>query len=441
MSSPRAPKVIVDPIYGVIDIRPVLPMVETEEFQSLGDKRQLGLAYLVFPSATHTRKAHSLGSYCATHELADRWLELGFITKKEGDALAGYALYHDVGHPALSHITEPLCPVPKGLEHMSINSALSLAIIRKRRKEIEASGIDFKLLESMASHKHPLHVGVSDKNFGMEKLDYLERDGLSTILSRPIGVDYLRHHIYYTKHGLAIDEKVVDNAVEVQNFYLKMYKNVYLRRTSAIVQRMVQKMIYHLILEGEITPGELPGLTDSELLGIMRFSKNPVVKTMYALYKKRDLYREAVVIRPKRFAAGDERPGKARRTLAASDAEIRHLIHAPNLHLKNQEGLLAAENEIAHAVGIPEEYILVTPITNPERFEAQDILVYRGPRERPASLKTRYPAHFKNLEEVAEDYITFRVCTTEKYREHLSSPQMARKVFKLLMSSGARKRS
>ncbi len=433
MSKPRAPKVIVDPIYGVIDIRPVLPMVETEEFQSLGDKRQLGLAHLVFPSATHTRKAHSLGSYFAARELADRWLALGFINKKEGDALAGYALYHDIGHPALSHITEPLCPVPEGLEHMSINSAHSLLIVRRRRKEIEACGIDFKLLESMAAHKHPLHVGVSDKNFGMEKLDYLERDGLSTILSRPIGVDYLRHHIYYTKHGLAVDEKVVDNAVEVQNFYLKMYKNVYLRRTSAIVQRMVQKMTHHLILQGEIAAADLPGLTDSELLGIMRFSRNPVVQTMYALYKKRDLYREAVVIRPKRFAASDERPGKARRSLAASDAEIHHLIHAPNLQLKNQEGLLAAENAIARTAGIPEEYVLVAPITNPERFEAQDILVYRGPHERPASLKSRYPAHFKNLEEVAEDYLTFRVCTTEKYRARLSSPKAAAEVFQVLM--------
>lgn len=435
MSKPRAPKVIVDPIYGVIDIRPVLPMVETEEFQSLGDKRQLGLASVVFPSATHTRKVHSLGSYHATRELADRWLALGFIKKREANALAGYALYHDIGHPALSHITEPLCPVPKGLEKMSINSALSLTIIRKRRKEIEACGIDFKLLESMASHKHPLHVGVSDKNFGMEKLDYLERDGLSTILSRPIGVDYLRQHIYFTKHGLAIDEKVIDNAIEAQNFYLKMYKNVYLRRTSAIVQRMVQKMVYHLMLEDEITSGELPGLTDSELLGIMRFSKNALVKTMYALYKKRDLYREAVVIRPKRFAAQDERPGKARRTLAASDAEIRHLIRAPHLQLKNQEGLLTIENEIALAAGIPPEYVLVTPITNPERFDAQDILVYRGPHERPASLKVRYPAHFKNLEEVAEDYLTFRVCTIEKYRAHLSSPPVARRIFQLLIKT------
>ena len=36
----RTPKVIADPIYGIVDIRPVLPMVETPAFQALGDKRK-----------------------------------------------------------------------------------------------------------------------------------------------------------------------------------------------------------------------------------------------------------------------------------------------------------------------------------------------------------------------------------------------------------------
>src|SRR5271170_8087715 len=120
----KSPKVIADPIYGITDIRQVLPMVETPEFQALGDKRQLGMAYLTFPSATHTRKAHSLGAYHATRELMKGWLELGFVNRREADALAGYALYHDIGHPAFSHVTEPLCKMPAGIKNMSVNSAL-----------------------------------------------------------------------------------------------------------------------------------------------------------------------------------------------------------------------------------------------------------------------------------------------------------------------------
>src|ERR1700735_3312731 len=108
----KSPKVIADPIYGIIDIRSVLPMVEAPEFQALGDKRQLGMSYLIFPSATHTRKAHSIGAYYAHQQLMQHWLKLGFVDRREADALAAYALYHDIGHPALSHVTEPLCEMP-----------------------------------------------------------------------------------------------------------------------------------------------------------------------------------------------------------------------------------------------------------------------------------------------------------------------------------------
>ena len=429
-----SPKVIADPVYGIVDIRPVLAMVETEEFQALGDKRQLGMSHLTFPSATHTRKAHSLGAYHATRELADRWIKRGAITEREGKAMAGYALYHDIGHPAFSHVTEPLCPVPKGAGgSMSVNSALSLMIIRRRRREIEAAGIDFKLLEGIACHRNPLHLAVSDKNLGMEKLDYLERDGLFTILSRPVGVEYLRHHIYFADGRLAIDEKVVDNAIEIQNFYLKMYKNVYLRKTSAIAQRMLQKMTHRLIVAGDIAASDLPGMTDSELLGSVRFSGDPAAHAMYHLFKTRDLYREGIVVRPERFAGNEARPGKAVFTFAANHRDIHKLIRDPALQPKNQEGLAAIEDAIGAIAGIPKNNILAVPIITPERFEAQDIMIYRGKGRKPASLKERYPAHFKNIEEVAQAYPAFRVATTGRYRAKLSSPRIAKKVLALLL--------
>jgi len=430
-----AEKVVSDPVYGIIDIRPVLPMVETKEFQALGDKRQLGMAYLTFPSATHSRKAHSLGAYHATRELGDRWVKLGMATRHEADALAAYALYHDIGHPAFSHVTEPFCPLPADApKGMSANAALSLAVIQRHAREIKACGIDFALVEAFARHKHPLHAAVSDKNFGMEKLDYLERDGLSTILSRPIGIEYLRHHIYFVNGQLAIDEKVIDNAIEAQNFYVKMYKNVYLRKTPMIAQRMVQKMAHRLIAAGALDPADLQNLTDSELIGIMRLSKDPVVQMMYALLAQRDLYREAIVVRPARFvrSAGKDEKKKAF-TLGAGEKEIRRLIRAPALHTRRHAALAELEDAIARVAGIPAGHVLVIPINSPERFEAKDIMVYRGRGKAPASLKARYPAHFKDLEEVAEDYLAFRICTTERWRKKLSDPRVAQRALKLVI--------
>jgi HD superfamily phosphohydrolase len=429
----NTPKVVADPIYGIIDIRTVLPMVETREFQALGDKRQLGMASLTFPSATHTRKAHSLGAYHATRDLADAWLKRGFINEREADALAGYALYHDIGHPAFSHVTESLCPPPPhAMRGMSVNGAWSLEIIGRLKKQIEQSGIDFKLMRDMAAHKNPLYLAVSDKNLGMEKLDYLERDGLFTILSRPVGVDYLRRHIYFVDGALAIDEKVVDNAIELQNYYLKIYKNVYLRKTSAIAQRMMQKMTHHLITAGDIARGDLINLTDSELLGIMHFSKDPLVQALYELMRERDLFREAIVIRPKKFAQVEMRSGKSITVFGAGETIIRKLSSNPSFRAQNQAGLEKLETAIAALAGLPETNVLVSPITGTDRFEGKDILIYQGRGKKLASLRTRFPAHFKNTEEVAESYLAFRICTTEKYRKRLNEPRIAKKVFELI---------
>lgn len=432
----KTPKVIADPIYGIIDVRPVLPMIETEEFQALGDKRQLGMSYLVFPSATHSRKAHSLGSYHATRELADRWIKDGFINVEEGRALAGYALYHDIGHPAFSHVTEPLCEMPTGMEKMmSMNGALSLSIMRRLKKQIEASGINFKLMEAMATHKNPLYLAVSDKNLGMEKLDYLERDGACTVLSRPAGVAYLRHHIYFIGHQLVIDEKVVDNAIEIQNFYMKMYKNVYLRKTSAIAQRMIQKIAHHLMLAGELSATQLPNLTDSELIGIMHTSKDPCVQKMYILLKRRELFREAIVVKPKKIAEFESQARKGSILLGATPEKMEKIAKDKNLSPENQAHLEKMEDNIAHLAGLPNDAVLVIPIYGQERFEAQDIAIYQGSGKKLASLKARYPAHFKNTEEVAQTYLAFRVCTTEPYRQALSSLKIAKKVFALIMNN------
>ncbi len=432
-SSRKSPKVIADPIYGIIDIRPVLAMVETEEFQLLGDKRQLGMSYLTFPSATHSRKAHSLGSYHATHELAERWIKRGFISKANADALAGYALYHDIGHPAFSHVTEDLCVRPKGdPARMSMNGALSYAFMQKLRPRIEKCGIDFLRLEKIASHRDPLAAAVSDKNLGMEKLDYLERDGLFTILSRPVGVDYLRQHIYFIDGLLAIDEKAVDNAIEVQNYYLKIYKNVYLRKTSAIAQRMIQKMTHRLIAMGELHREALPNLTDSELLGMLHLSKDPVIREMYTLLRRRDLFREAIIFRPEKFSGGAISREKPVATFGVKKSAMARLAAHPMLDPKNQTGLAAVESEIAAIAGLPGSAVLVTPIFGQERFVGQDILIYQGKHQKLASLEKRYPAHFRNIEEIAESYVTFRVCTTEKYRKVLSSPKVAKRVFEYL---------
>jgi hypothetical protein len=421
---PKMGKMVSDPIYGFVEIAPVLPIVEAREFEALRGKLQMSLSHLVFPSAMHTRFAHCIGSYHATRVLADRLIRLGLISKEEGNAICAHALLHDIGHPALSHVTEDFCPM--GHKAMTAIHAVHL------KTEIEACGVNHELLMALINHNHPLYAVVADKNIGTEKLDYLMRDGLSTVQDRPMGISALRSYIYFLDGKLVIDAKAIDFAIFTQDFYMEMYKNVYFRKSLVIAQRMFQKMVYHLIVADELNPNDLFFLTDAELLAKAFVTKDDTVQTMYNLLRRRELFKEAVVFRPEAFAYETRIVDKPISVRSLSGNEMHSLVNSPLLQKANHESLEQIEGKIAECAGIPPSAVLLVPVFNPERFEAQDVNVLYGNQREIHSLKELRPRHFLAMEETARSYTALRICTLKEYRGILSSAAVAEKVASLL---------
>src|SRR5437667_12609497 len=63
-------QVIRDAAHGDIELGPLeVELIDTPEFQRLRGIKQLGTAYLVSPSAAHTRLRHSLGTPRLAHRL------------------------------------------------------------------------------------------------------------------------------------------------------------------------------------------------------------------------------------------------------------------------------------------------------------------------------------------------------------------------------------
>ena len=61
------PRTIRDPLWNTIRLDPTAArIVDTAAFQRLRYIRQLGLAHLVYPGASHTRFDHALGVYHLT---------------------------------------------------------------------------------------------------------------------------------------------------------------------------------------------------------------------------------------------------------------------------------------------------------------------------------------------------------------------------------------
>ncbi len=169
-----------DPIYGFIraDAKE-LCLIDSLVFQRLRHIKQLGLTYLVFPSAQHSRFEHALGVLHLTDRL---------YRKLEGDKdgrihkiirLAG--LLHDLGHPPFSHTTEVLLPEEKTHEDLTKRIILETEIYDILRKIFGFEHEEIELLIRLTlgepkDREEALLTELITGQFGADRMDYLRRD-------------------------------------------------------------------------------------------------------------------------------------------------------------------------------------------------------------------------------------------------------------------------
>lgn len=110
-------KIINDPVHGTIKISgPLLDLASTPELNRLNQIRQLGLAYLVFPGAHHTRFEHSMG---VSHVAGLLARSIG-LDPEEIELVQTAGLLHDLGHGPFSHTMEKVFHERLGKEHMAL---------------------------------------------------------------------------------------------------------------------------------------------------------------------------------------------------------------------------------------------------------------------------------------------------------------------------------
>jgi len=162
------------------------------EVLRLNRLRQLHLCYTVYPSATHTRYSHSLGTlYLAKRVVSESELPL---SSEDARLLYLAALLHDVGHAAFGHVLEPTIPGLRTHEEMR-QSILDGSIVDRyvqfgllsepdrRRIEGEESFVALALsdetrdeLGAVFSGHRPWVSEIFDHLIDVDTLDYLARD-------------------------------------------------------------------------------------------------------------------------------------------------------------------------------------------------------------------------------------------------------------------------
>src|SRR5580693_9402919 len=83
-----------------------IAITQTFAFQRLFSLKQLGLAYLVYPGATHTRGLHSIQCLGEAAKIIAALKRNTIIASDDERAVRVAAILHDIGHVPFSHTLE-----------------------------------------------------------------------------------------------------------------------------------------------------------------------------------------------------------------------------------------------------------------------------------------------------------------------------------------------
>lgn len=172
-----------DPIYGILEFdENCVEIINTPEFQRLRYIKQLGNCEYIFPSATHSRFIHSLGTSYLTKFALNQVLASNNtkLDDKNRNNIVIAGLCHDLGHGPFSHLFDRLFAKSPEEEH----EARSIKILEKLYDEERVSydGEDLEqireCIEPNYFRNHWFYKLVSNKESGLDtdKLDYLMRD-------------------------------------------------------------------------------------------------------------------------------------------------------------------------------------------------------------------------------------------------------------------------
>lgn len=321
-SFPPRRKVIKDNVWGMVELdASSVRLIDCPAVQRLRGIRQLGFSYLTYPSAEHSRFAHSLGMYAVVQRFLDA-MRNGEQPSAPSSAqifevppslrldLLHAAILHDIGHLPFSHAGEAVFSDSPTLfnvggqsvddflfdiadvigKKLQFSEGLSLAIslsprfVDYYRKCIRPEpGEDDAILRvaALIAGLRPapeLRCAadlISSSAVDADKVDYINRDALACGI--PVGIDvarlFLRSSFLSVESGelaellgesvsereviFIVNSSGVDTIEELAQAKTSLYQRVYLHQTTRNAERLFSKALEAIALERSDAPSEI----------------------------------------------------------------------------------------------------------------------------------------------------------------------------------------
>lgn len=294
-----------EPILGDIPLSDnALKIIDHPYFDRSHHIYQVGTAYRIYPSATHSRKIHMIGTYGITLKLLNHLSEYTHIDNHIKELISLGALVHDIGHASGSHLFDKYI-LPKFVEDNILpknhdwltHENRSKILFRIIGKEINLSHKDIEFVCEVIdpsennSSKWEFSL-VNNKQHGIDtdKLDYIVRDSYMLGLKLNIDISQIIQHSRIIDNKWAFSKNIQDELFNV--FFVRYrlhriltqpkiikfdlsYRNIILKSND------LKNEIIHTFLNKDI-PGFVK-LTDSYILhaGDPKYIKEYYKRTTY----------------------------------------------------------------------------------------------------------------------------------------------------------------
>lgn len=251
MTSTNKLKILNDPIYGFITIpsERIFSIIEHPYFQRLRRISQMGMSYLVYPGAHHTRFHHAIGCVHLMQKAAQILRHKGvIISEAEEEALQIAILLHDIGHGPFSHAMEH--SIVEGVDHESI----SLLFMEEMNRDFNQS-LTLALQIFRGTYNRRFLNQLISSQLDMDRLDYLKRDSFYTGAAEGnVNSERLITMLNVVNDDLVIEEKGIYSVEKFLVARRLMYWQVYLHKTSLVAEQLlirVLKRAKELVEKGE----------------------------------------------------------------------------------------------------------------------------------------------------------------------------------------------
>lgn len=324
-------KQIRDPVHGWIrltkdevELLDSLPVI-----QRLRYIKQLGMVYLVYPSAVYSRFDHSLGVMHLAYHIGKELLpkvavseDLDYLLKH----LRLAALLHDIGHYPFSHTFEgvigELVSASKDLgcgnsvdislfEREKPHEVTGRLIVERISSDLRERGYDPSLIKSILDKEYSskdgeivkILSGIVSGTLDADRLDYIMRDlyftgaAVGTSIGH-IDLERMISNIDYVKgYGLVFDEKA---RVHLEGYVItryNIYRHVYLHHKTILFTEVARSILRENIQK--CREGSLKGVICEYLCDLARFVSGDISEDI--LWRTTDDFFVSVFINDTKF--------------------------------------------------------------------------------------------------------------------------------------------